>query len=73
MTREKMVSLVEAKLCMDEEDGAGFETILSVTGNDMDLVLNKILYNVVGYQSDDKPVVVEKSTAVLSACSNKRN
>lgn len=68
-----MVSLVEAKLCMDEEDGAGFETILSVTGNDMDLVLNKILYNVVGYQSDDKPVVVEKSTAVLSACSNKRN
>lgn len=73
MTCEKMVSLGEAKFCMSEEGGAGFETLLSVTGNDMDLVLNRILYNVDGYQNDDTPVVVEKLTAVLSACSNKGN
>lgn len=38
---------------MDVETRTGFGTPLFVTGSDSELVLNKILYNVVGYHSDD--------------------
>lgn len=72
MTATRKTESLEVKFRMDEEGGTGSETPSSVAGKNMDLVLNKILYNVVGYHSDDTPIV-KKLKAVLSARSNKRN